>query len=107
VGHDFDDVCHHGYMTEVLQHFDPRNDAIECKKIFPHHDPKSGIIIGNVNMVCWRKTFRLIELARLGQSPESTQVSNSEQSEVGPVHNKPSSMSANKTAEKKETQTKG
>ena len=89
MGHDLDDVGHHGNVAEVLQHFDPGNDTVEGKNIFPHHDPKSGIIIRNINLVSWRETLRLVKIACLYQRPESTQVSDSEQSEISPVHNKP------------------
>ncbi len=89
VCHDLDDVRHDRNVAQMLQHFDPSDDAVECKNIFPHHNPKSRVFIRDVRLVCRRKPLRRNQLTGLRQSTESTQIGDSEQRKICPIHDKP------------------
>ena len=45
VCHDLDDVRHHWNVAEVLEHFDPGDDTVECKNVFPQHYVESRIVV--------------------------------------------------------------
>jgi hypothetical protein len=89
VRHDIDDVFHHRHVAQMLQHFDPSDDAVKCKNIFPHHNPKSRVVVRYVILVCRRKPLRRNQLTGLSQRPESTQIGDSEQRKIRPIHGKP------------------